>query len=931
VPKLLPRRAVAVLAGAALVTGGSLVATAPAYAAPTSIYVATGGNDTTGDGTLALPYATIGQALSSATAGDTIEVGAGSFAGTNVVKAVVIHGAGAASTTVTGDFGISADADLSSVTVSGRVNLGAGAEGATLTGNSFTSTATQVRIDGLDGSPVTTVTDNTFVSPTVGDQPNSIEIGSGSGITISDNVFNGSSTPGNIAAINVIGTPTGVIDDITVDDNTASGYTNFFVAVANGVDGITDIVITDNDASEMSGSAAIYLSENLEDVTVSRNHLHDNGGGVRFTLFNGGSTPGYDEIDGDITVTGNTFADNQRGLRVEENTVAQNILATGNVFVGNTDYAVSNEEPSITVDASGSNWSSGTPGSSGTDSVVGDVEYTPIATEPPFTEPANSSSATPQIGSGTSTVGAVTTTQLGVSKADTWYAVWGYSTKVFLGWKLSSGTGELQVTWPANPLYGNHQLALLTTDGALAGWVAASGLAETAFTKAPVPGISGTAQVGRTLTAIPRSWVPSDATLSYQWKADNVDIPLATGNTLLVTPSLVGKAITLAVTGTKTAYTTTVRTSPATPAVIPGTLVSQIPTISGSRTVGSILTATPGTWGPASVTVTLSYRWLRDGVIISGATAATYTLKSADLNKRIQVQVLGQSPGYTSVRTTSAASPPKTAAARVAVPTSISIGSVAKIGTKLSIVKTGSFASGAKLTYAWKADGVVIKGATSSTYTPVAADFDKPITVTITASKSGYSNRSISAPATDPVVKGTFTLPTATVTAAKVGYSAGVTLTSWGATPTSLRYQWKLNGTDIAGATSANYTPPGASQGGTLSVVVTAVRSGFTSLSATSGGKSVTAGVFASTNKPKITGTPRVGRVLTASVPAWSPAAQFSYQWKLDGNPIVGAVDNTYTVSTEDLGGLLTVTVVGARTGFNSVTETSNPTAAVTP
>src|SRR6187549_1301987 len=66
VPNLLTRRAVAVLAGAALIAGGSLVAATPAFAVPTTIHVATSGNDTTGDGTAGLPYATIGQALSAA-------------------------------------------------------------------------------------------------------------------------------------------------------------------------------------------------------------------------------------------------------------------------------------------------------------------------------------------------------------------------------------------------------------------------------------------------------------------------------------------------------------------------------------------------------------------------------------------------------------------------------------------------------------------------------------------------------------------------------------------------------------------------------------------------------------------------------------------------------------------------------------------------
>jgi len=63
-----------------------------------------------------------------------------------------------------------------------------------------------------------------------------------------------------------------------------------------------------------------------------------------------------------------------------------------------------------------------------------------------------------------------------------------------------------------------------------------------------------------------------------------------------------------------------------------------LPTISGTATVGQVLTAANGTWTGAA-TITYAYQWLRDGVDIGGATASTYTLVSADQTHKVSVRV----------------------------------------------------------------------------------------------------------------------------------------------------------------------------------------------------------------------------------------------------------------------------------------------------
>ncbi|MEO7269258.1 MAG: carboxypeptidase regulatory-like domain-containing protein, partial [Knoellia sp.] len=170
---------------------------------------------------------------------------------------------------------------------------------------------------------------------------------------------------------------------------------------------------------------------------------------------------------------------------------------------------------------------------------------------------------------------------------------------------------------------------------------------------APTPTITGTAKAGSTLTAVPGTWGPAPVTLAYQWKRAGVAISGATASTHVLTGSDTGKAITVTVTGTKSGYTTAAKTSAATPAVAAGTLTAPVPTISGSKTVGQTLTAVPGTWGPAPVT--LAYQWYRSGVAITGATASTYVLTATDQTNTMTVRVTGTKTGYTSVAKTSVA------------------------------------------------------------------------------------------------------------------------------------------------------------------------------------------------------------------------------------------------------------------------------------
>lgn len=90
----------------------------------------------------------------------------------------------------------------------------------------------------------------------------------------------------------------------------------------------------------------------------------------------------------------------------------------------------------------------------------------------------------------------------------------------------------------------------------------------------------------------------------------------------------------------------------ATKKVAAGELQTAKPSITGSRQAGATLTAEPGEWTAGTV---LSYRWYRAGSKIDGATAAQYTLTSADEGLKVSVKVTGRLAGYTTRTTTAKA------------------------------------------------------------------------------------------------------------------------------------------------------------------------------------------------------------------------------------------------------------------------------------
>ncbi|MEV7607379.1 FG-GAP-like repeat-containing protein [Paenarthrobacter sp. NPDC089322] len=144
---------------------------------------------------------------------------------------------------------------------------------------------------------------------------------------------------------------------------------------------------------------------------------------------------------------------------------------------------------------------------------------------------------------------------------------------------------------------------------------------------------------------------------------------------------------------------------------------------------------------------------------------------------------------------------------------------------------------------------------------------------------------------------------------------------SWTHPPTGYVYQWLRNGQPIAGAIVNSYRIVEADLDQTLSVRVTATRSGYRAVSASSLPLTPTSPITATA--PTLQGKLTVGEKLTgvfteSSVSTGTAGGPVSvrYEWVRNGTVISGATSKTYTLQAADRGAVV---------GFRAVVQAGNP------
>ena len=244
-----------------------------------------------------------------------------------------------------------------------------------------------------------------------------------------------------------------------------------------------------------------------------------------------------------------------------------------------------------------------------------------------------------------------------------------------LTFEIPDQTGSIYTLAPADEGWAFEVKVSFTDDAGNAESLtsAATGEVEAKPNTAPTgePTISGTPQVGETLTADVSGIDDADGLTNvsyrYQWLAGGSDIEDATGSSHLLTASQQGQTVHVKVTFTDDADNQESLTSAETLEVAakPNTAAAGEPTISGTPQVEQILTADTSAMSDANGlnNVSYQYQWLRDDADIAGQTNSTYRLVSADEGKTIKVRVTfnddaGNAESLTSTATTPIAAQP---------------------------------------------------------------------------------------------------------------------------------------------------------------------------------------------------------------------------------------------------------------------------------
>ena len=364
------------------------------------------------------------------------------------------------------------------------------------------------------------------------------------------------------------------------------------------------------------------------------------------------------------------------------------------------------------------------------------------------------------------------------------------------------------------------------------------------------PAITGTAQVGETLEADTSGIADANgldhATFSYQWlRTDGVgSAPTAgvTGPRYTLAEDDEGFAVQVRVSFTDDhGYDEELTSEPTALVAPPNRPPTGKPTITGTVQVGRILAAVTSGIADADGLgyARFSYQWLRGDQPIAGATESTYTLAEADEGQAIRVRVSftddrGHAETLASAPTAAVESAPNSPATGAPTITgTVQVGRTLEADTSGIADEDGP--GNATFSYQWlSSDGTEnwgIAGATSATYTLVAADEGRTVKVRVSFTDDRGHTETLTSAATaavEPAANNPATGAPAIYSKPQVGRplraDTSLIADEDGLANAVFHYQWITNDgtadTEIAGATGVFYTPIAADVGKAVKVTV---------------------------------------------------------------------------------------------------------------
>lgn len=336
----------------------------------------------------------------------------------------------------------------------------------------------------------------------------------------------------------------------------------------------------------------------------------------------------------------------------------------------------------------------------------------------------------------------------------------------------------------------------------------------------------------------------------------------------------------------------------------------------------------------------LKYQWLSNGVPISGATETKFKLTQSQVGQKISLTVsYTDGSGFAEAVT----SPATLAVVNVNDrPTgTVTLSGVAKQYEVLSASNTlsdldGMPATGPNaLSYQWLANGVVINGATSNTFTLTQEQVGKKINVTASYMDDAGARESASSSTTVAVVN----INDAPVGNVQIGglsevgsmLSAIVDLSDADGIG-SMRYQWLADGKDIPGEKGSTLILDQALSGSQISARVNYTDAqGFVEEVVSNTTDKIQNGIGSDIGSVKIVllgDEITQGQILEAVL--WfddlDNLSEVNYQWYADGEGIDGATQRELQLTQGEVGKQIEVQVIYVDALGNEATFASDPT-----
>lgn len=323
---------------------------------------------------------------------------------------------------------------------------------------------------------------------------------------------------------------------------------------------------------------------------------------------------------------------------------------------------------------------------------------------------------------------------------------------------------------------------------------------------------------------------------------------------------------------------------------------------------------------------TSSVAWLRNGKPIAGAQGVpTYVLKTTDVGATITARVTYSRQGRVPL-TVSVGNPPVVVQKGVFDATGVTpLIEPDAIGTVKATVPSGVSPDPTSYRYQWYRGGSAISGSTTSKYKLVAADAGKPLTVRVTAARTGFVSAVLPLSATyspDIEASGPVTLPSGTP---QVGDALSMTLPSYSteaglATP-FVAYRWLRNGVVISGQSTNGYTLRAADIGASIQGQAVITLEGRLARTDTSAGTfPVEPGTIEGSFGAAIT-SPSTG-VLHAELQPGAGATEgvtaLSYAWYRENTGAKIASTQNYTLTPADDGVAVWVRITLGKPGYGT-------------